>query len=68
MHYPNGDVWHFLTLVFRCRFVSGEARVDDDESLDVGWFRPEDSPELMPGHLELIRRAADPEGDVHYRR
>src|SRR6476469_9354233 len=65
--YPNGDVCHFLTLVFRCRFVSGEARVNDDESLDVGWFRPEDFPELMPGHLEMIRRAADPGGEVHYR-
>ncbi|MGO4227790.1 NUDIX domain-containing protein [Arthrobacter sp. YAF34] len=65
--YPNGDVCHFLTLVFRCRFVSGEARVNDDESLDVGWFRPGDFPELMPGHLEMIRRASDPAGEVHYR-
>jgi 8-oxo-dGTP pyrophosphatase MutT (NUDIX family) len=65
--YPNGDVCHFLTLVFRCRFVSGEARVNDDESLDVGWFRPEDLPELMPGHLEMIRQASDPAGEVHYR-
>jgi NADH pyrophosphatase NudC (nudix superfamily) len=35
-------------LVIRCRFVSGEARVNDDESLDVGWFRQQDLPELMP--------------------
>ena len=66
--YPNGDVCHFLTLVFRCRFVSGEARVNDDESLAVGWFRPEDFPELMAGHLEMIRQAADPVGDVSYER
>jgi 8-oxo-dGTP pyrophosphatase MutT (NUDIX family) len=66
--YPNGDVCHFLTLVFRCRFVSGEARVNDDESLDVGWFRPEDFPDLMPGHLATIRQATDPGGEVHYRR
>ena len=65
---PNGDVCHFLTLVFRCRFVSGEARVNDDESLDVGWFLPKDFPDLMAGHLETIRRASDPAGDVHYRR
>ena len=69
IRYPNGDVCRFLTLVFRCRFISGEARVNnDDESLDVGWFRPEDFPELMPGHLEMIRRATDPDGEVHYRR
>ena len=65
--YPNGDVCHFLTLVFRCRFVSGEARVNDDESLDVGWFLPKDFPDLMAGHLETIRRASGPAGDVHYR-
>jgi 8-oxo-dGTP pyrophosphatase MutT (NUDIX family) len=66
--YPNGDVCHFLTLVFRCRYVSGEARVNDDESLAVGWFRPEHVPELMPGHLDAIRQAAEPEAAVRYRR
>ena len=42
--YPNGDVCDFLTIVFRCRYVSGEARVNDDESLAVGWFAREDFP------------------------
>ena len=46
---------------------SGVARVNDDESLDVGWFRPEDFPELMPGHLENIRRATTRTAS-HYRR
>lgn len=66
--YPNGDVCHFLTLVFRCRHVSGAARVNDDESLAVGWFRPDEFPELTPGHLESIRRASDPDGAAHFRR
>ena len=66
--YPNGDVCHFLTLVFRCRYVSGEARVNDDESLAVGWFRPGNFPELMPGHLESIERAAQPDGAAHFQR
>lgn len=39
--YANGDVCQFLNLLYRCRHVSGEARVADDESLEVGWFRPE---------------------------
>lgn len=65
--YPNGDSCHFLTLVFRCRYVSGEARVNDDESLAVGWFRPEDFPELLPGHLEAINLARDPGGAAHFR-
>jgi 8-oxo-dGTP pyrophosphatase MutT (NUDIX family) len=66
--YPNGDVCHFLTLVFRCRYVSGEARVNDDESLAVGWFRREQVPELMPGHLDAIRQATEPAAVVRYRR
>ena len=28
----------FLTLTFRCRYLSGEARVADDENLEVRWF------------------------------
>ena len=66
--YPNGDVCHFLTLVFRCRYVSGDARVNDDESLAVGWFGPEEFPALMPGHLECIERAGQPDGAAHFRR
>src|SRR6478736_518728 len=50
--YPNGDVCHFLTLVFRCRFVSVDARAKDKKSLAVGWFRPEEFPELLTGHLQ----------------
>lgn len=66
--YPNGDVCHFLSLVFRCRYVSGEARVNDDESLAVGWFRPEDFPALMPGHLEAFQQAARADGPAHFQR
>lgn len=68
LRYPNGDVCHFLTLVFRCRYVSGEARVNDDESLAVRWFSPEQFPELMPGHLESIERAAQADGAAHFKR
>src|SRR5262245_7916347 len=35
---PNGDECEFVDLAFRCRAVGGEARVNDDESLNVGWF------------------------------
>ena len=65
--YPNGDVCQFLTMVFRCRYVSGEARVNDDESLAVGWFRPEEFPELIAGHLACIGRAALADGAAHFR-
>ncbi|MDJ0457199.1 NUDIX domain-containing protein [Arthrobacter sp. NQ7] len=64
--YPNGDVCEFLDVVFLCRYVSGEARVNDDESLAVGWFSVDDLPELMPGHLTSIRQALAPSGAVHF--
>ncbi|WP_426976539.1 NUDIX hydrolase [Pseudarthrobacter sp. O4] len=66
--YPNGDLCHFLTLVFRCRHLSGEAMVNDDESLAVGWFRPEEFPELTPGHLESVRQAMEQDGAAHFLR
>lgn len=64
--YPNGDVCEFLDIVFKCRYVSGTARINDDESLDVGWFAPAGLPELMPGHLTSIRRALAPAGTAHF--
>lgn len=64
--YPNGDVCEFLDVVFLCRYVSGEARVNDDESLAVGWFGLDELPELMPGHLTSIRQALTPAGAVHF--
>lgn len=64
--YPNGDVCEFLDVVFRCRYVSGTARVNDDESLAVGWFALDELPELMPGHLASIRHALAPAEAAHF--
>ncbi|MEV7571715.1 NUDIX domain-containing protein [Pseudarthrobacter sp. NPDC089323] len=64
--YPNGDVCDFLDVVFRCRYVSGTARVNDDESLAVGWFALDELPELMPGHLSSIRHALAPAEAAHF--
>ena len=36
--YPNGDRCQFVSMCFRCRYVSGEAVVGDEESTAVGWF------------------------------
>ncbi|GAA3255149.1 NUDIX domain-containing protein [Dactylosporangium siamense] len=46
--YPNGDRCEYLSITFLCRAVGGTARVNDDESLDVGWFEPTELPELEP--------------------
>ena len=44
--YENGDICQFMDITFRCRAVGGEARVNDDESLDVAWFAVDALPEL----------------------
>ena len=51
----NGDQLQFLTLTFRCRYLSGEARVADDENLEVRWFGLDELPavsERTGVHLE----------------
>ncbi|MFI5907676.1 NUDIX hydrolase [Dactylosporangium sp. NPDC051541] len=44
--YPNGDRCDYLSVWFRCRHVSGEAVVNDEESLDMRWFAPDELPEM----------------------
>jgi 8-oxo-dGTP diphosphatase len=53
--YPNGDRCHMVNTWFRCRAVGGEARVNDAESIAVGWFAPDALPELNPFALVRIR-------------
>ncbi|MGA4843537.1 NUDIX hydrolase [Streptomyces sp. G45] len=56
--YGNGDVCQFMDITIRCRAVGGEARVNDDESLDVGWFPTEALPsELHETGLFRIKQA-----------
>lgn len=47
VHYPNGDVCQYVSLTFRCRYVSGEAAVGDDETLEVAWRAADDPPEEL---------------------
>ena len=57
--YPNGDRAQYVDIVLRCRAVGGQARVNDDESLDVRWFAPDELPPLGPiarGRIELALR------------
>jgi len=59
--YPNEDVCQFMDLCFRCRVLGGEARVNDDESLAVGWFPLDDLPELTGYHHFRIKQALSDE-------
>lgn len=64
--YPNGDRTQYLDLTFRCRLLSGEARVNDDESLEVGWFHPDALPELDGRALERIGLALAGNSAAHF--
>ncbi|MGW0821730.1 NUDIX hydrolase [Streptomyces sp. NPDC002845] len=44
--YANGDRCQYMDVTFRCRAVGGEACVNDDESLEVGWFAVDALPDL----------------------
>jgi 8-oxo-dGTP diphosphatase len=36
--YPNGDRCQFISMTFRCRYLSGVPTVGDEESTHVAWF------------------------------
>ncbi|MFI9583456.1 NUDIX hydrolase [Streptomyces sp. NPDC052236] len=59
--YPNGDNCQYMDIAFRCRAVGGEARVNDDESLEVGWFALDALPELEEFALFRIKQALNEE-------
>jgi 8-oxo-dGTP pyrophosphatase MutT (NUDIX family) len=46
VRYPNGDLVQFLAIVMVCRAVGGQARVNDEESLEVGFFPTDALPAL----------------------
>ena len=53
--YPNGDRCHYYTLLYAARAFSGVLIARNEESLQVGWFRPDRLPDLMP----VMRRTLD---------
>ncbi len=57
--YPNGDVCQFMDICFLARAVGGEACVNDDESLEVGWFEPDALPPMEDFAVTRVKRAAE---------
>ncbi len=53
---PNGDRVQFLDLTFACRYISGRARVADDENLEVGWFDPSSLPDMNLNNRTRVER------------
>lgn len=59
---PNGDQVHWLAIGFQCRLAGGDARVNDDESVEVGWFTPGSMPALPPHQARCVALALAGEG------
>jgi ADP-ribose pyrophosphatase YjhB (NUDIX family) len=49
--YPNGDRAAYVSAVYEARVSGGTPRPDHDETVEVGWFRPEDLPGADLGPL-----------------
>jgi 8-oxo-dGTP pyrophosphatase MutT (NUDIX family) len=49
--YPNGDRSAYVVTVFDATVIDGTPRPDDDETSDVGWFKPDELPVSQMGRL-----------------
>lgn len=58
--YPNGDRAQYLDIVFRAEHLSGQARINDDENLEVGYFELTERPQLPPLHERALGWALAP--------
>ncbi|MFE3516159.1 NUDIX domain-containing protein [Streptomyces sp. NPDC059166] len=57
VQYANGDRCQYVDITFRCRATGGEARVNDDESLEVAWFDVDALPRLSDFSLFRIKQS-----------
>ncbi len=59
VRYPNGDLVQFLAIVMVCRAVGGRARVNDEESLEVGFFPTDALPPLGEYQRSILSMALE---------
>jgi 8-oxo-dGTP pyrophosphatase MutT (NUDIX family) len=55
----NGDQTVFMDVAFVCKPTAGVARVNDDESIDVGWFPITELPDIPERHKACVKRYLD---------
>ena len=65
--YPNGDRASYLDVNFACTWLSGEAYVADDESVDVRWWPLDALPEPDRWMGERIEAALSGEVAARFR-
>ena len=57
--HANGDQTVFMDVAFVCAPTAGTAHVNDDESIDVGWFPIAELPDLPERHKACVKRYFD---------
>jgi len=65
--HANGDLATYLDHTFACTWLSGEAHVADDESVDVRWFALDALPDIGERHRERITAATSSETAARFR-
>ncbi|UIJ70591.1 NUDIX domain-containing protein [Aurantimonas sp. HBX-1] len=55
VHFPNGDVCQFFVMMFVTSDYDGLVQINDDETLSLDWFRPDD----LPPMLTSMRRSVE---------
>ncbi|WP_243059416.1 NUDIX domain-containing protein [Nocardioides sp. SR21] len=66
--HANGDLGVYLDLTFACTWVSGEARVADDENVDVRWWPVDALPPMADWLRERIADVRAGETAARFRR
>jgi ADP-ribose pyrophosphatase YjhB (NUDIX family) len=64
--YPNGDRAQYLDIILAGEYLGGEAKVNDDENLEVGWFGLNEMPEVPPKHARAIAWTLEPKETGHF--
>ena len=67
--YSNGDLAHYITVVFLCRAISGQPHAHDDENHDARYFPLDALPPMKTHHRRSIDMALAnrPEAQFLYR-
>ena len=65
--YSNGDQARYIDHTFRCEYVSGEPRPDEEETTDVRWFPVDEMPEMKPHFVERIEAARQETGPAKFK-
>lgn len=64
--YPNGDRAQYLDVIMAGDYLGGEAVVNDDENLEVGWFELTQLPNIPPKHARAIAWSLEPRPEGHF--